>query len=302
MNLSNFGMDTVTLAGPLEVKLAASKAAGFSQLMLWAKDLVAYPGGLDAAVRLVRQSGMRVTGLQVLRDYEGLSGTLHDYKVDMAKNLLQICQAIGCPLLMVCSTTSSQASGDIDQTARDLAKLATLGVPVGVRIAYKALSWGLHVNRYQQAWEAVELADHAGLGVAIDAFHLMASDSALDGINEIPWKKIAMVQLSDFMWRAMRSSEEQLETARHMRVFPSEGVHSETLSDLVRLLHRCGYRGDYSFEVFNDDYLQMSPELVAQRARRSAKWVTDQVLRRGLQVRERAGLPLNAASTAASGA
>jgi hypothetical protein len=30
----------------------------------------------------------------------------------------------------------------------------------------------------------------------------------------------------------------------------------------------------------------MPPELVAQRARRSAKWVTDQVLRRSLELRE----------------
>ena len=30
MNLANFGMDSITLAGPLESKLRASKAAGFS--------------------------------------------------------------------------------------------------------------------------------------------------------------------------------------------------------------------------------------------------------------------------------
>ncbi|MFX8086727.1 hypothetical protein ABTK81_19785, partial [Acinetobacter baumannii] len=74
MNLDNFGMDTITLPGGLESKLAASKAAGFSQLMLWSKDLVGYPGGLEAAVKLVRESGVRVTGIQVMRDYEGLQG------------------------------------------------------------------------------------------------------------------------------------------------------------------------------------------------------------------------------------
>lgn len=286
MNLSNFGMDTVTLAGTLEAKLAASKAAGFSQLMLWAKDLANYPGGLDAAVRLVRQSGIRVTGIQVMRDYEGLSGTLHEYKVDIAKNMLQVCQAVGSPLLMVCSSTSKHASGDIQKIACDLAKLATLAVPLGVRIGYEALSWGRNVSEYKVAWEAVELADHANLGIVIDSFHMLANNSSLDTIDDMPWHKIAMVQLSDFMWREIRSSEERLETARHMRVFPSEGEHSKELSDLVRRLDRAGYRGDYSFEVFNDDYLQMPPEVVAQRARRSAKWVTDQVLRRSLQIRE----------------
>lgn len=286
MNLSNFGMDTITLAGTLEAKLEASRVAGFSQLMLWAKDLVNYPGGLDAAVRLVRNSGIRVTGIQVMRDYEGLSGSLHDYKVDIAKSMLEICRAVGSPLLMVCSSTSKHASGEPAKIARDLAKLATLAVPLNVRIGFEALSWGRNISEYQQAWEVVEMADHANLGIVIDSFHMLANKAEFDSIGLIPWNKIAMVQLSDFMWREIRSSEERLETARHLRVFPGEGEHSVELSSLVRSLDRAGYRGDYSFEVFNDDYLQMAPERVAMRARRSAKWVTDQVLRRSLQIRQ----------------
>jgi sugar phosphate isomerase/epimerase len=292
MNLTNFGMDTITLAGTLEAKLEASRVAGFSQLMLWAKDLVNYPGGLDAAVQLVARSGIRVTGIQVMRDYEGLSGTLHDYKVDIAKNMMQICRAVRAPLLMVCSSTSKHASGEPGQIARDLAKLATLGVPLGVKVGFEALSWGRNISEYQQAWEVVEMADHANLGVVIDSFHMLANQAELDSIAQIPGSKIAMVQLSDFMWREIRSSEERLETARHLRVFPGEGEHSAELSALVRSIDRAGYRGDYSFEVFNDDYLQMAPDLVALRARRSAKWVTDQVLRRSLQIRQRAPMAL----------
>lgn len=287
MNLSNFGMDSITLAGPLEAKLRASRAAGFSQIMLWARDLAGHPGGLDEAVRLVRASGVRVTGIQVMRDYEGLDGSLHEYKLDIARQMLLVCQAVGAPLLMVCSSTSSHASGELPLIARHLAKLATLAVPLGVRIGYEALSWGRHVNQYEQSWEAVEMADHANLGVVLDSFHMLANGASLERLEEIPSHKIAMVQLSDFMWRDIRSAEERLETARHLRVFPGEGAHSGELADLLRRLDRGGYRGDYSFEVFNDDYLQLAPEIVARRAHRAAKWVTDQVLRRSLELRRR---------------
>jgi sugar phosphate isomerase/epimerase len=279
-------MDTITLAGALEGKLAASKAAGFTQIMLWAKDLAAHPGGLDAAVRLVRASGVRVTGIQVMRDYEGLPGALHEYKLDIAKQMLLVCKAVGAPLLMVCSSTSRHASDDLDLIARHLAKLATLAVPLGVRIGYEALSWGRHVNQFTQSWEAVSLANHANLGIVLDSFHMLANQADLDGLEDIPAHKIALVQLSDYMWRDIRSAEERLETARHLRVFPGEGEHSMELSDMLRRLSRAGYGGDYSFEVFNDDYLQLSPDIVAGRAHRSAKWVTDQVLRRSLPVRQ----------------
>jgi len=88
VNLENFGMDTVTLAGPLEGKLRAVRDAGFTQVMLSARDLVDHPGGEQAAAALVRASGLRVTGFQVLRDFEGLSGHLHAYKLDVAKAML----------------------------------------------------------------------------------------------------------------------------------------------------------------------------------------------------------------------
>jgi len=289
MNLSNFGMDTVTLGGALATKLAASRAAGFSQIMLWARDLTGHPGGLADAARLVRASGQRVTGIQVMRDYEGLEGSLHDYKLDVARQMLDVCRAVRAPLLMVCSSTSGHAGGDMGLIARQLAKLATLAVPLGVRIGYEALSWGRHVNRFTQSWDAVALADHANLGIVLDSYHILANGGDVDGIEEIPSEKIALVQLSDYMWRDLRSPEERLETARHLRVFPGEGAHSDELARMLRCLNRIGYRGDFSFEVFNDDYQQLSPDFVAGRAHRSAKWVTDQVLRRSLQVRQAAG-------------
>ena len=43
-----------------------------------------------------------------------------------------------------------------------------------------------------------------------------------------------------------------------------------------------GYRGDYSFEVFNDDYSQLPLPVVAERARRSAIWLSEDVLRRSV--------------------
>ena len=42
--------------------------------------------------------------------------------------------------------------------------------------------------------------------------------------------------------------------ARTFRVFPGEGVHSTELADLMLRPDDIGDRGDYSFEVFNDDF------------------------------------------------
>lgn len=288
MNLDDFGMDTVTLAGTLQTKLAAMREAGFTQVMLSARDIVGDPGGAGAAIAAVRASGLRVTGFQVLRDFEGLSGHLHAYKIDIAKGMLEMCHATGSKLLLVCSSTSAHAGDDPELLARDLRKLAMLAIPFNIRIAYEALSWGKVVNQYPQAWEIIERADRANLGLALDSFHMLATGFSLEGLDYVSPDRIFLVQLADFMWQETRSPEERINTARHFRVFPGEGVHSDKVSELVRSLDRMGYRGDYSFEVFNDDYVQLPPPLVAERARRSVKWLTDRVSRRSLPLRRAA--------------
>ena len=141
MNLDHFGMDTITLAGPLAAKLAAIRGAGFPQVMLNSADIVGHAGGERAAIETVKTSGLRVTGFQVLRDFEGLSGHLHAYKVDVAKAMLELCRALGSRLLLACSSVSAHATGDGQSLVRDLQKLAMLAVPLGIRVAYEALSW-----------------------------------------------------------------------------------------------------------------------------------------------------------------
>ncbi len=281
-NIRDFGMDTISLAGPLEAKLQAVREAGFSQIMLSARDVVGHPGGLQTAVAAVRASGLRVTGFQVLRDFEGLSGHLHDYKIDIAKSMLEMCHAVGAKVLLVCSSTSVHATDQVQALARDLRKLAMLAVPMGIKVAYEALSWGRTVNEFPQAWDIVCQADMPNLGLGLDSFHLFATKTPLDDLDILDPDKVFLVQLADFMWTEIKSVEERITTARHFRVFPSEGVHSAELAALVAKLHSLGYRGDYSFEVFNDDYQQMPLPTVAQRAWRSALWLAEDVLRRSV--------------------
>ena len=278
--LDGYGMDTITMAGPLEAKLEAMKGAGFSQVMLMARDLVGHPGGVKSAVKAVQDSGLRPTGFQVLRDFEGLSGHLHSYKVDIAKSMLEMCAATGSKVLLACSSTSRHATDDLNLIAKDLKMLAMMAIPFGIKVAYEGLSWGRTVNEFTTAWDVVCRADCPNLGIGIDSFHIFAANSSLDDIEDIDADRIFLAQLSDFMWHETPTFEERMTTARTFRVFPGEGVHSEQLADLVLRMERIGYRGDYSFEVFNDDYQQLPLETVAERARKSAMWLHQDVLHR----------------------
>ncbi len=281
-NIDDFGMDTISFAGPLEAKLKAVKDAGFGQIMLAARDLVGHAQGWEAAVAAVKSSGLRVTGFQVLRDFEGLSGHLHEYKIDIAKSMLEMCHALDCKVMLMCSSTSTHASQDPQALVKDLRKLAMLAIPMNIKVAYEALSWGRTINEFPQAWDLVCQADMPNLGLGFDSFHMFATNTPLEELEMLDPNKIFLVQLADFMWNEIKTVEERIATARHFRVFPGEGVHSEALAALTLKLHQLGYRGDYSFEVFNDDYQQMPLASVANRARQSALWLGEGVLRRSV--------------------
>ena len=285
MNLNDFSMDPVTLTGSLEAKLLQVKSAGFGQIMLWGKDLVGYAGGFEAAVALVKQSGLRVTGLQVVRDFEGFSGNQHEYRVAVVKATLKMCQAVAAPLLIVCSTTANLPEESATFLADDLRKLANLAVPLGVRIGYKALPWGRFIKSNREAWDLVLSVEHANFALVIDSFSFMANHTELDSLDDIDPAKIALVQLADYSAVEIGTATETHDTSVHMRVFPGDGAHSTQLSEILRRLDRIGYRGDYSFLVFNDDYQQLPSQVVIDHAKRSVSWVTDQVLRRSLPIR-----------------
>ena len=184
-NIADIGMDTISLSGTLPMKLRAVKDAGFSQIMLMARDLTGHAEGVAAAIEAVRASGLRVTGFQVLRDFEGLSGNLHDYKIDIAKSMLEMCAALGSKVLLVCSSTSIHATADRDILAKDLRKLAMLALPLGIKVAYEGLSWGRHVNEFTHAWDVVCRADAPNLGLGFDSFHVFATKTSLEEIDAL---------------------------------------------------------------------------------------------------------------------
>lgn len=294
MNFNDFGIDSASMAGSLENRLAAARQAGFSHIMIAASDIVGHPDSTTAAIHAIKNSGLRVTGLEALRDFEGLTGKMHEYKVDIAKSMLSLCSQIGGRLLLTEASASAHADVDPEKIARDLRKLAFLALPMGIRIAFKGLSSSRTVKNFAMAAEIVALANCPNLGLAIDAFDVIAADVPLDDLDLVFPQQIFLVQLSDFMLQEIRGAEEQAATEAHFRVFPGEGAHSEALAKFIVKLEEIGYYGDYSFDVYNSDYLQIPADVIADRAQHAAVWLGETVLRRTLPVPNMERLKLTA--------
>ncbi len=279
-NIDDFGVTTTTLAGPLQDRLAAVREAGFSRVLLDAADVTRHAGGLEAAARAVADNGLQVSGLQGLRDFEGLSGPQHRYKVEVAKAMLQMAQALGAPVLTVSSSTRRASSPSLEALARDLRKLAMLAVPLGLKVAYEGIADGAAVHDCLGAWDAVALADMPNLGLTVDAVDTVMAGIPLDDLDLIEPYRIFVVRLADVFDADAPPGGGPARAAQ--RVFPGEGMRSEQIAAFVRRLDDLGYRGGYSFEVCNDDFHQLPARWVAARARAAAEWLGEDVLRRSV--------------------
>ena len=275
-NINDFAVESQSLAGSLPTKLGAVRAAGFSQITLCAQDIVTYPDGVDAAVAAVLASGLQVSGFHTAVNFEGMTGPVHAYKLDVAKAMLSMCHALQCRLLVLPSSTLAQGADNHSTLVHDLRQLAMLAIPMAIKVAYQGCSAGAVVKDYLKAWDLVCDADMPNLGLCLDTYELLASGTAPDVMQEdldmLDPDKVFLVRLADQLGGP----------AAHWRVFPGVGDHSNALAGIVSTLHTLGYRSAYSLAAYNDDYAAMPAPLLAQRAQASALWVGQDVLQRSV--------------------
>lgn len=267
--IAHFGSTTSTFGGSLPGKLRAMKAAGFSATELWPKDLFEHAEGPDIAIELLRETGIKVSAYQALRNFEGMDRKVRAHKLGIAEQLIDQMALIGADVLVLCSNTAPDCDGDYGRISEDLARLGDLAQSRNIRIAYEALAWGRWIRDYRDAWRVVRDAAHDNIGLMLDSFHVFALDLPLDGIDEIPASKIVLVEVADLP----KANLSIIEISRHYRLFPGEGAHP--LAEFVRRVQATGYNGVYSLEVFNAHYFGLDPAVVAHRGMLSMTALAD---------------------------
>ena len=278
-NLNDISMDSRSLAGSLTAKLKAVRDAGFSQITLCADDLVNHPDGVDAAVASVSSSGLVVTAFHANCDFEGQTGLMHAFKLDLAKAMLGLCQALHCPLLVLPASRLAPADDDSQLLVRGLRQLAMLAIPLNIKIAYQGWVGAAVVPGYLRAWDLVCDADMPNLGLSLDSEEVLLSDAPQDDLladlEMLDPERLFLVQLTDLLQNAALNGQA-------LRVLPGDGAHRVALAGLVTGLHGLGYWGSYNLAALNGDYAVMPAAHVAARARTAALWLGQDVLQRSV--------------------
>lgn len=112
---------------------------------------------------------------------------------------------------------------DEGRLAANLAALAELGRPFGLRIDLEFMRWR-HVGSLAQAREMIARVDHPNLAVLVDALHLSRSGGTPEDIARMPPGWIGSAQLCDARAALPASDDEAIREARTDRLPPGDGA------------------------------------------------------------------------------
>ncbi len=262
---------TVSMSGTLRQKLEAIAAARFDGIELFENDFINFNGSAADLRSMASDLGLGIDLYQPFRDFEGMPDAQFRRSLDRAERKFDVMQAMGAPLVLVCSNTSPLAIADDERAAAQLYELAERAARRNLRVGYEALAWGRKVNLYSQAWSIVKRANHPHLGLILDSFHTLSLGDDPAGIAGIPGEKIFFLQMAD----APLLSMDVLQWARHYRCFPGQGQFD--LENFLEQVLVAGYAGPLSLEIFNDIFRETPNRRTAVDAMRSLLFLESQV-------------------------
>ena len=267
---------TVALSGTLADKLEAAALIGFDAVEIMEADLLGFDGTTTDLRTMAEHLGIGLDLYQPFRDFEAMPEPQRARNMDRAERKFDVMQELGTELVLVCSNTQPATLDDDARATADLREMAERAAKRGLRVGFEALSWGRHIRLWSHAWQIVQKADHASLGLIVDSFHTLALGDDPAGIADVPGERIFFVQLAD----APRRDMDVLSWSRHFRSFPGQG--DLDVNGFLRAVLASGYAGPLSLEVFNDQFRSAPSRMIARDGLRSLILAEAEATREGL--------------------
>ncbi|MBA4016697.1 MAG: xylose isomerase [Pirellula sp.] len=242
-------------------ELEIASRVGYHAVEPWMRQLAEYVqagGSLKDLGKRIRDLGLTIESAigfaaWIVDDDAARAKGLEEAKRDMA-----VLAEIGGKRLAAPPVGAQKITGmDLFVIAERYRKLLELGDEMGVVPEVEV--WG-HSQTLGRLGEAVFVAVESGHPKACllpDVYHIFKGGSDFTGLKLLSGSAIHVFHVNDYPAEPARVEQ----TDAH-RVYPGDGV--APLTQIFRDLHASGFNGYLSLELFNRDYWQQDPELVAK--------------------------------------
>lgn len=250
--------EATTLDAPFEKDCEAYSAAGFRHIELWFAKL--HKQGLKPSQveRLLRQHSL--TPASACASEAGLwrqRGSLESRLPEFERNF-ELAQALNVPRYVLYSYVMGRVTqGDYQAAVERFARVAELAARYKVRIALEFIARSSLYGSLLSSVQLLREAAQPNAGVCLDTFHFFVGVSKFDDLDELRPGEVEHVHFHDVPRSIPREILEDPD-----RIPPGQGVIP--LKKITAALHRIGYQGNLSTELFGARYQKGDPFSVAK--------------------------------------
>jgi sugar phosphate isomerase/epimerase len=282
-------LHAISLAGFAAVELSFPDVLSYGQTLLGHEvSPNNYDELCKVASAIKEECDKRSLGIMMLQPFanfegwpEGSDGRKDAF--ERARGWIRIMQACGTDMLQVGSTDTPLEKLDKARMVPDLQELCDMLAEHGYKCAYENWCWSTHAPDWKDVWNIVKQVDRPNIGLCLDTFQTAGGEwadprtesglledvskdelekrfqkSLEDLANTIPKDKVYLLQISDAYkvpqpFNTERDDSGLLPRGRwshDFRPLPYNGGYLPVV-DVARAVLRTGFRGWFSYEVFD---------------------------------------------------
>ncbi|QDV14565.1 Inosose isomerase [Rosistilla oblonga] len=249
-----------------QVDLAAS--SGYDAIEPWVRDLVAYKeagGSLPDLRKRIEDSGITVESAIGFAQWIVDDDAQRQKGLEQARSDMELLKSIGGKRIAAPPVGATKEAGPaLPVIAKRYADLLNVGAEVGVTPELELWGFSKTLNRLGELAYVATEAGHPDACVLPDVYHIYKGGSDFAGLAMIEASRMPAFHMNDYPanppWETIGDAD---------RVYPGDGI--APLDDIISLLHRNGFRGYFSLELFNRDYWKQPASEVATTGLRKMK-------------------------------
>ncbi|KAF2743975.1 3-dehydroshikimate dehydratase [Sporormia fimetaria CBS 119925] len=282
-------LDAISSAGFSAIELSFPDILSFGKKTLGHEiDPKNYDELCQVASEIGKECQKRKLGIMMLQPFSNFEGWKEESDgrkdaFERAKGWIRIMQACGCDMLQVGSTDTTMEKLDKSKIIPDLRALADMLKEHGFKLAYENWCWSSHAPDWKDVWQIVKEVDRNNVGLCLDTFQTAGGEwgdptthsglledvsreelekrfqKSLEELSQtVPKDKIYLLQISDAYKVPSPLSTEADDSglrprgrwSHDFRPLPFNGGYLPVV-DVARVVLKTGFRGWFSYEVFD---------------------------------------------------
>ena len=247
---------------PVQRQIEIAASAGYDSVELWIGDVRKYTdegGSLSDLRKLIEDHELKVDSAIAFGQWIIDDDEKRRVGLDQCRRDMEVVRELGGSRIAAPPSGATREAGlDLRAAGERYRALLEVGNDVGVTPQLELWGFSKNLSRLEEVLFVAAAAQHPDACLLLDVYHLYKGGSDFSNIDLVPASKMPCLHMNDYPADPPRESIGDKD-----RVYPGDGI--APMDRILSTLVANGFNGALSLELFNRDYWQESPDVVAAR-------------------------------------